>query len=77
MKIMKFIMPIMMVLFVLQSSASFGIYILASNIAAIGMGQLINLIVNKITKKQQLEVEEVLEKQAKKLIKQGKLQEKN
>ena len=77
MKIMKFIMPIMMVLFVLTSSASFGIYILASNIASIGLGQLVNLIVNNITKKQQLEVEEVLAKQAKKLIKQGKLQEKN
>jgi len=76
MKIMKFIMPVTMVIFVLQSSASFGIYILASNISSIAFGQISNLIVNKITKKQQLEVEEILEKQATKLIKQGKLQEK-
>lgn len=77
MKIMKFILPIMNVIFVLQSSASFGIYILASNIMAIAMGQITNLIINKITKKQRLEVEEILAKQAEKLIKQGKLQEKN
>lgn len=76
MKIMKYIMPIMMVVFVLRSSASFGIYILASNISSIALGQLSNLFINKATKKQQLEVEAVLAKQAEKLIKQGKLQEK-
>lgn len=76
MKIMKFAMPVVMIVFVLQSSASFGIYILASNIASIGFGQISNLIVNKITHKKQVEVEEALEKEANRLIKKGKLQEK-
>ena len=74
-KIIKFILPITMILFVLTSSASFGIYLLASNIASIVTGELIALIVNRITKKRQLEVEEELEKEATRLIKKGKLQE--
>lgn len=76
MKFMKFIMPIIMVVFVLQSSASFGIYILASNISSIAFGEVSNLIISKITYKKQKEVEEVLEKEANRLIKKGKLQEK-
>ena len=76
MKIMKFIMPVIMISFVLRSSASFGIYILASNVAAIGFGEICNLIINKLTKQKQQEVEEVLEKEAQRLIKKGKLQEK-
>ena len=74
-KIIKFILPITMILFVLTSSASFGIYLLASNIASIATGELIALIVNRITRKRQLEVEEELEKEATRLIKKGKLQE--
>ncbi len=74
-KIMKIIMPIIMVSFVLTSSASFGIYILASNIASIAFGEIIALIVNKLTKKQQEEVEEELAKEAERLIKKGQLQE--
>lgn len=76
MKMMKFIMPIIMIFFVLQSSASFGIYIVASNIITILIGEIINLIVNRLTRKKQKEVEEVLEKEANRLIKKGKLQEK-
>ncbi len=76
MKIMKIVMPIIMIIFVLTSSASFGIYILASNIATIALGELITLIINKLTKKKQTEVEEFLEKEANRLIKKGKLQEK-
>ena len=64
-----------MIMFVLTSSASFGIYILASNIATIALGELISLIVNALTKKQRLEVEAELEKEASRLIKKGKLQE--
>ena len=75
MKIMKIIMPIIMVVFVLQSSASFGIYIFASNIVAIITNQVSTIIINKITHKQQTEVEEFLEKEADRLIKKGKLQE--
>lgn len=74
-KIMKIIMPIVMVLFVITSSASFGIYILASNIVTIITGEIISLIVNKLTKKKQEEVEACLEKEANRLIKKGKFQE--
>lgn len=74
-KMMKIIMPIIMVMFVLTSSASFGIYILASNISAIAFGEITSLIVNRLTRKQQQEVEEALEKEANRLIKKGKLQE--
>ena len=74
-KIMKIIMPIIMVGFVLTSTASFGIYILASNIASIAFGEIIALIVNKMTQKKRLEVEEELEKEANRLIKKGQLQE--
>lgn len=74
MKIMKIIMPIIMIMFVLSSSASFGIYLLASNIASIALGELINLLVNKMTKRKRIEVEEYLEKEADRLIRKGKLQ---
>ena len=73
-KVMKIIMPIIMVMFVLTSSASFGIYILASNISSILFGEITSLIVDKMTKKKQQEVEEALEKEANRLIKKGKLQ---
>lgn len=74
MKIMKIVMPILMITFVLSASASFGIYILASNICSIVFGELVKLIVDKLTKKQQLEVEEELAKEAERLIRKGKLQ---
>ena len=63
-----------MIMFVLSSSASFGIYLLASNVASIALGEIINLLVNKFTKIKRLEVEEFLEKEADRLIKKGKLQ---
>ena len=74
MKIMKFVMPVIMVMFVISSSASFGIYLLASNIAGIAFGELINLFVNISTKKKRIEVESYLEKEADRLIRKGKLQ---
>lgn len=73
-KMMKIIMPIIMIMFVLSSSASFGIYILASNIASIVIGEIITIFVDLATKKKQQEVEEILEKEANRLIKKGKLQ---
>ena len=76
MKMMKIVMPVIMVLFAFSSSTSFGIYLLASSIASIATGEVISLIVNKMTKKQQEEVEAVLEKEANRQIKKGKLQEK-
>lgn len=75
-KMMKIIMPIVMVLFAFSSSASFGIYLLASSIASIAIGEVISLIVNKMTKNLQNDVEAVLEKEANRQIKKGKLQEK-
>ncbi len=73
MKIMKLVLPIMMVMFVLTSSASFGIYLLASNIASIALGEVVSLIVNALTKKQRLAVEASLEKEAERLAKKGKI----
>lgn len=74
MKVMKIMLPILMVTFVLTSSASFGIYMLASNISSIALGELVSLVVNAMTKKKQLEVEETLAKEADRLIRKGKLQ---
>lgn len=76
MKMMKIIMPIIMIFFAFSSSTSFGIYLIGSSIASLAIGEVTSLIINKLTKKQQQEVEEVLEKEANRLIKKGKLQEK-
>lgn len=73
MKIMKIVMPIIMVVFTLTTSASFGMYILASNIATIALGELTSVIVDSLTKNKRKEVEEALEKEANRLIKKGKL----
>ena len=71
MKIMKIVMPLVMVIFTLTATASFGLYILASNLSTMALGELTNLIINKLTKKKQLEVEGALEKGANRLIKKG------
>lgn len=73
MKIMKIVLPIIMVIFVLTSGSSFGIYIISSSIASILLGEIINLIVDAITKKKRIEVEQYLEKEADRLIRKGKL----
>ena len=65
-----------MVGFAFSSSACFGLYLIASSIASIAFGEIIAIIVNKLTKNKQKEVEDVLEKEANRLIKKGKLQEK-
>jgi len=75
MKIMKIVMPIIMVIFTLSASASFGLYILASNIATMALGEITTLIVDALTKKRRLEVEAELEKEANRLIKKGKFKE--
>lgn len=62
--IMKIILPVMMAIFVLTSSASFGIYILASSVVSTLLSLVINLIVDKLTAKKQREVSEYLEKEA-------------
>lgn len=73
MKIMKIVMPLIMVIFTLSSSASFGLYILSSNLTTILLGELTTLIIDALTKKKRLEVEAELEKEANRLIKKGKL----
>ncbi len=73
-KMMKIIMPIVMIMFVLSSSASFGIYLVASSVATIAIGEIIKIFVDLATRKQQKQVEEALEKEANRLIKKGKLQ---
>ena len=75
MKVMKIVMPIIMVVFTLSASASFGLYILASNVATMALGEITTLIVDAMTKKKRLEVEEELEKEANRLIKKGKFKE--
>lgn len=75
MKTMKIVMPIIMVVFTLTASASFGLYILASNIATMALGELTTLIIDALTKKKRLEVEEALEKEANRLIKKGQFKE--
>ena len=75
MKMMKIVMPAVMVIFVLTSTASFGLYILASNVATIALGEITTLIVDKMTKKKRLEVEEYLEKEANRLIRKGHIKE--
>lgn len=62
--IMKILLPVMMAIFVLTSSASFGIYILASSIISTLLSFVINLIVDKLTAKKEREVSEYLEKEA-------------
>ena len=75
MKMMKFIMPVVMIIFTLSASASFGLYILSSNISSILLGELTTIGIDKITKKQRLQVEEELEKEANRLIRKGKIKE--
>ena len=74
-RVMKIVMPIIMVVFTLSSSASFGLYILASNVSTMALGELSTLAIDAITKKKRLEVEAELEKEANRLIKKGKIKE--
>ena len=66
MKILKYVMPVIMVIFVITSSAAFGIYIVVSSLISTLSNLLINYLVSLATKKQQAEVEAVLEKQERK-----------
>ena len=75
MKVMKIIMPAIMVIFTLSASASFGLYILASNVATMALGEITTVIIDLMTKKKRLEVEAELEKEANRLIKKGKIKE--
>ena len=65
-KLMKYILPVIMVIFVITSSAAFGIYIVVSSAVSILINLLINYLVKIATKKQEAEVMAALEKQEKK-----------
>ena len=67
MKFMKIFLPAMMVVFVMTSSASFGIYVVASSLISILITYLTSLIVNAMTRKKEEEVTAYLEKEALKL----------
>lgn len=69
MKILKYVMPVIMALFVITSSAAFGIYIVVSSLVSTLTSLLINYLVRLATKKQEAEVALILEKQEKKSTK--------
>jgi len=63
MKFMKFLLPAMMVIFVLTSSSAFGIYIVWSSILSSGLSALLGVIVNACYKKKEDAIMENLEKE--------------
>ena len=62
MKLMRWIIPALMVVFVLTSSAAFGLYIVSQSTISILLSYLINLIVKALTKKQEAKTIEFLDK---------------
>ncbi len=76
MKFMKILLPALMIIFVLTSSAAFGIYIVVSSLISIGLSALIGVIVNACFKKKQEEVYAELEKEAMKSLKKSQKSQK-
>ncbi len=72
MKFMKILMPALMVIFVLTSSAGFGIYIVSSAIISIGISALTSVVIDACFKKKQQEVLAYLEKETLKGLKKNK-----
>ena len=64
MKFMKFLLPAIMVIFVMTSSSAFGLYIVSSAIISIGISALTSLIVNAVYKKKEEEIVAGLEREA-------------
>lgn len=64
MKIMKFILPAIMLIFVLTNTASFGIYILVGNIFGIIINLLFGIIVKKLTQNEENKYISYLEREA-------------
>lgn len=62
MKWMRIILPVLMVVFVLTSSAAFGLYVVSQSAISILLSYLINLIVKALTKKQEAQTIEFLDK---------------
>lgn len=72
MKFMKIFLPVMMVIFVLTSSASFGLYIVASSLISMLISTLTSLIVNACYKKKEEEIVATLEREAIRSMKKSK-----
>lgn len=64
MKIMKLVMPLIMLIFVITNTASFGIYILIGNIFGILTNLLFGIIVKKLTKTEEEKYFAYLEKES-------------
>ena len=64
MKFMKFFLPAIMVIFVMTSSAAFGLYIVSNSIISIGISALTSVIVNAVYKKKEEEIIAGLEREA-------------
>ena len=71
MKFMKFLLPAIMVIFVMTSSAAFGLYIVSSAIISIGISSLTSIIVNAVYKKKEEEIVAGLEREALKSLKKN------
>jgi len=69
MKMMKFILPAVILIFVLTNTASFGIYILVGNIIGIILNLLFGIIVKKLTQKEEEKYLAYIEKEAIKNVK--------
>lgn len=63
MKTMKILLPAMMVVFVLTSTASFGIYVVTSALIGAAISYVTNIISFKLTEKKEQEIIAVLEKE--------------
>lgn len=64
MKMMKLILPIILLIFVLSNTASFGIYILVGNIWGILTNLLYNILVKKLTKKEEEKYLDYIQKES-------------
>ncbi len=64
MQIMKIVMPLIMLIFVLTNTASFGIYILVGNIFSILINILFNFFVKKLTQNEEEKYLAYIEKEA-------------
>lgn len=64
MKIMKLVLPIILIIFVTSNTASFGIYVLVGNIWGILTNLLFGVLVKKLTKKEEQKYLDYLQKES-------------
>lgn len=64
MKMMKYILPVIMLIFVVTNTASFGIYILVGNVFSIIINLLFGIIVKKLTQNEENKYLNYLEREA-------------